>query len=423
MDDSIAILGRQPLLGIAELESLYGADKVTPIGADSAARVRVAPCSIDFSRLGGTVKLCKLLAVLETTNWKEIERFLVKVSPGHAGQMREGKMHLGLSAYGLETSTEQMLATGLRIKKAIHANSGRTVRIVPNKQKWLNTAQVLHNKLISPNGWELIFVRDQNQTIVAQSVAVQDIEQYGKRDFGRPKRDARVGMLPPKLAQIIINLAIGSDEFEKIAPELSGDVCLQEEDYRKLKASRGGTTILDPFCGTGVVLQEALLMGYEAYGTDIEPRMIAYSRANLEWLTTASPNLLPALDFRLSEGDATSCTWQQPFTAVATEAYLGRPFTASPTAEVLAQTVSDCNLIIRKFLQNLRGQLEPGTRLCVAMPAWRIGKERFRSLPLIDHLSEIGYNLVSLRHVEAQDLLYYREGQIVARQLLLMTRI
>ncbi len=37
------------------------------------------------------------------------------------------------------------------------------------------------------------------------------------------------------------------------------------------------------------MLQEALLMGYEVYGTDLEPRMIDYSQANLGWLDKNFP--------------------------------------------------------------------------------------------------------------------------------------
>lgn len=43
-----------------------------------------------------------------------------------------------------------------------------------------------------------------------------------------------------------------------------------------------GGRILDPFCGTGGVLIEAALLGYEPLGSDIDPRMVEGSRRNLE---------------------------------------------------------------------------------------------------------------------------------------------
>src|SRR5581483_2026410 len=329
-------------------------------------------------------------------------------------------MHLGLSAYGMNVSPAQLLALGLSLKKAIQKDTGRSVRLVPNKSAELNTAQVIHNKLTRPNGWELVFVRDGNRTIVAQTTDIQDIADYTVRDRERPKRDARVGMLPPKLAQTIINLAIGTAEYQAVAPSLSGDVCLSADDATAMRAGRSSTTVLDPFCGTGVVLQEALLMGYRAYGTDIEPRMVAYTKANLEWLNTIYNT--SADSWRVQQGDATAATWDTPVSAVACESYLGRPFTAAPAPDVLAQTMADCNLIIKKFLRNIHGQLASGTRLCVAIPAWQIRPGQFRHLPLIDQLSDMGYNQVSFQHVRGADLLYYRADQIVARQLFIITR-
>ena len=419
MNDSLVILGRQPELGMAELESLYGAANVMPVSTH-AARLTIAPCSIDFDRLGGAIRLCKMLTELDTTNWKQVEKFLIQVSPAQAAKMPEGKMHLGFSIYGLDVSPQHLLATGLNLKKAIQKHSGRSVRLVPNKSVELNTAQVIYNKLTSPNGWELIFVRDGNRTLVAQTVYVQDIDSYAERDFGRPKRDARVGMLPPKLAQTIINLAAGPDEFLAIKDQLSNDmVCMPPEDVQKMHAERASVIVLDPFCGTGVVLQEALLMGYKAAGTDIEPRMIDYTRQNLEWLAVKHPEVAGKYD--LSAADATENNWPL-ISMVACESYLGRPFTSAPSAEVLAQTASDCNLIIKKFLKNIHPQLKPGTRLCVAIPAWQVRTGDFRHLPLVDQLSDIGYNQVRFERAKNEDLLYYRPDQIVARELLVITR-
>lgn len=404
---SLLILGRQPSLGIAELESLYGADKIRTAG-DTAAVVDVDPCLLAFDRLGGSVKFCKILTTLDTTNWGQIEKFLLQVSAGQSEAMPEGKMLLGLSLYGFSEPIRRIEATGLALKKVIR-KTGRPVRLVPNKAADLNSAQVLHNKLTSPNGWELIFVKDGDKTIVAQTVKIQDIEAYTRRDRERPKRDSRVGMLPPKLAQIIINLAAG------LVPESAlSSICEIPAD-QPIPRPILNQTVLDPFCGTGVLLQESLLMGYSAYGTDLEPRMIDYSQVNLEWLNRGD-------DFRLEQGDATTHTWSGAVNLVAAETYLGRPFTSLPDNETLNQTVMDCNLILKKFLRNIDSQLAAGTRLCLAVPAWQIRPGQFKHLPLIDSLDELGYNRVSFEHSSDEDLIYYRDDQVVARQLLVITR-
>lgn len=409
---SLLILGRQPALGQAELESLYGANKLRPVGS-KAAVVDVDPCLLAFDRLGGSVKFCKILTTLETTDWRQVEKFLLQVSPGHSERMPAGKMQLGLSVIGLDITLKQLEHTGLNLKKVIK-KTDRNVRLIPNKAPELNSAQVLHNNLTGPTGWELIFIKDGAQTIVAQTVKVQDIKAYAKRDRGRPKRDARVGMLPPKLAQIIINLAVGrvpEDKLESIC-DIPAD---QEIPLTLLNQS-----VLDPFCGTGVILQEAALMGYYPCGTDLDQRMVAYAEENLSWLIMGSSRL-HSIDFRLFQGDATTAQWNE-FDFVASETYLGRPFTTPPTPEILSQTIAECNLIIKKFLQNIYAQIKPGLRLCLAVPAWQTKPGQFKHLPLIDQMGDLGYNRVSLEHVRDEDLLYYRSDQIVARQLLVITR-
>lgn len=412
---SILILGRQAELGLAELESLYGADKVRPAG-DQAAVVDVDPCLLAFDRLGGSLKFAKVLTTLDTVKWKDIESFLIKVSPSQVKNMPEGKMHLGISSYGFSESIKRIEATGLTLKKALRT-TGRSVRLVPNKARELNSAQVIHNKLTSQNGWELLFIKDGQQTIIAQTVKVQNIDAYARRDRERPARDAKVGMLPPKLAQTIINLAVGALPQEQLQ-----NICDIPAD-QPIPLTILNKTVLDPFCGTGVILQEASLMGYHVMGTDLEPRMVQYSQKNLDWLHDQYS--LEVTESLVEPGDATAHTWQVTPDFVAAETYLGRPFTAQPTPEILGKTMSECNLILKKFLQNMHRQLAPGARLCLAVPAWQItrgGKKELRRLPLVDQISNLGYNQVSFERTGNQPLIYLREDQIVARDLIVLTR-
>jgi tRNA G10 N-methylase Trm11 len=411
--ESLLLLGRQPAIGLAELESLYGASAVRAVGTQAAV-VSVDPCILAFSRLGGSVKFCKILTTLDTTNWGDIEKFLLKVAPGHSQTMPEGKMQLGLSLYDFRETPQRITATGLTLKKALR-KTGRSVRLIPNKTAELNSAQVIHNHLTGPNGWELVFIRDGVQTIVAQTVKVQDIESYTRRDRERPKRDAKVGMLPPKLAQIIINLAAG------LVPETALQSICEIPADQPIPTPILNQKVLDPFCGTGVILQEAMLMGYGAYGTDLEQRMVDYAQANAHWLSTYYP--VNADDARFEKADATHNTWPQEFDFVASEVYLGRPFTSPPSQEIVKQTMSECQLIIRKFLQNIAPQIKSGTRLCLAVPAWQTKQNQFQHLPLLDQIADLGYTRMSFEHARDDQLIYYRPDQIVARELIVITRM
>jgi tRNA G10 N-methylase Trm11 len=385
---SLCLLGRQPALGLAELESLYGSDHVRWFGDGALLDIEVD--DISFKRLGGTIKVAKVLNTNVGKTWRDVENYLVKTTPDHLQHLPEGKFTLGVSAYGIEVSPKQIEVSALKMKKIIRS-SGHPVRVVPNKEPALSSAQVIHNQLTHRGGWELILASSGGQIMLAQTFFVQDIESYAARDQARPARDARVGMLPPKLAQIIVNLANPPKD----------------------------ALVLDPFCGTGVVLQEALIMNYMAAGTDLEPRMVEYSKTNLDWLSShysLSPN-----SYSLESGDATNHKWSGKIDAVASETYLGRALSGLPSAEKLNEIIQDVNTILEKFLKNIAPQIKPGTPLCLAVPAWQDSKGNFSHLPLIDHLGVLGYNRKDFRHVRAEDLLYYREGQTVARQLIVLS--
>ncbi len=409
---SICVLGRQPALGLAELESLYGADAVSSVSSQ-AAGLRLEPAAINFARLGGSTKLANVIATLPSPSWKLIEKELVRIARATTSDSglqatESGKFNIGISALGLDVTPAKLTALGLTLKKILRTET-RSVRIVPNQTAELSSAQVYHNHLTDERGAEILLIAARDgTTVIARTVAVQDIDGYTLRDRGRPKRDARVGMLPPKLAQIIINLAVASAKPEH------------------------DSVILDPFCGTGVVLIEATMMGFDVYGTDIDPRMIQYTDTNLMWALDipGTPVIRPVEAssddnwryFKIETGDATSHEWKPAPNFVACETYLGRPFTTVPSRDVLEQTVSDVNLILKKFLVNIHDQLPPGARLCLAVPAWQTAPHRFRHLPLIDSLRELGYERVALQRVRADALLYYRDDQIVARELVVLTR-
>ncbi|MCA9332787.1 methyltransferase domain-containing protein [Candidatus Saccharibacteria bacterium] len=389
---SLYILGRQPEIGIAELESLLGANNIKPIGTHAVLSSQDAN-HIPFSRLGGCVKVCKLLTQLPYTDWNKLITYLFSAAPQFLNYLPEGKLNLGISAYGFDVSPAKINASALQLKKIIK-NAGKSVRIVPNVKNELNSAQVIHNKLTSKNGWELVLIKDKNQTILAQTVHVQDIEAYAARDQKRPKRDARVGMLPPKLAQIIVNMAsTGNNRF--------------------------GATVLDPFCGTGVVLQEAAIMGFSVYGTDIEPRMIEFSTENLNWLDETHE--IGNFEWFVEEGDAMQVKWSRNFDFVAGETYLGRPLNSLPDEKTLQKIVSDCDHIHKRFLENIAKQIKPGVRLCLAVPAWKTNKG-YTHLNVLDYLEKLGYTRQSFVHADSSRLIYHREGQTVGRELVVLTR-
>lgn len=383
----IALLGRQPELSIAELERRF--HTVDWFSDQSATIATDKP--INIQQLGGTQKLGRIILTLPAKDWRSVSLKLVQ-HYHEAWREKNVKVTVGISAYGFDISGREVQKTGLNLKNKLRA-AGVSLRLVPNQDAALSTATAHHNKLgLSSSKLELLVIRGSGSVIIAESIGTQNITALAARDQGRPRRDAFIGMLPPKLALIMLNLAGPLPENARI---------------------------LDPFCGTGVLLQEALLLGYNAYGTDLSDRMIQFSRDNLTWL---QEHARTTGDWQLQEGDATDLTWQPPISAVVTETYLGQPFSTPPSASKLTEVRNNCQHIIGQFLKNLSAQLEPNTPIVLAVPAWRDALGEFTHLPLTTSIESFGFERVSLNTVDSRRLLYSRPDQVVGRELLILKK-
>ena len=397
----LAVLGREPDLSNAELESLF--DKIKPLSPNlSLFDSKTTP---EIARLGGSLKLAEKLS----------EKPLDYLS-----KFKDGKITLGISDYSKNASKKTATLEAMKLKKIL-IRHGHSVRVVLGDDAILSTATSLHNGLSGKNPKKCELIKVENDWF--RVIGVQDIDAYSRRDQGRPARDAKVGMLPPKLAQILINLC--------------GPL--------KQKA-----VVLDPFCGTGVLLQEALLMGYSAYGTDISDRIVEFSKKNLEWLVRGNPERGSARTsarapwrtapwdaddpkgrreratrpekqlFQVSVGDATSFKWQQPIDAVACEGYLGKPMNKIPSDIELKEQKQECSTIVLGFLKNLASQIKKDTPVVIAAPAWLREKGEYSRLEILDEIANLGYNV---ENKSREGLFYHREGQIVARDIIILRKV
>ena len=436
----IALLGRQPEISLAELAAVFGADCVNRISQQFA---EVQTSQFDITTLGGTIKCAKVITELpasrtDKTSLLAASRFITQHY--HAKWAHSPhKITLGLSAYNLNVTARDVQKTGLILKSSLK-KSGTGLRLIPNDQPALSTATAHNNKLgRSPHKVELLLVKTTDRRlIIAESRGVQNITTYTRRDRHRPKRDAFVGMLPPKLAQIMLNLALGAgsltgqrscgNSVTRSASNLSDKPMVLRTalpyafDLEETAGSRPVVTILDPFCGTGTVLQEALLAGYDVVGTDLSQKMVDYTTENLSWLqsTFTTPGRPVGRVIDIHQADATTHRWpnSENLTAVVCETYLGQPFSAPPAPQKLAEVVGNCNHIITSFLTNIRPQLAPNTPLCIAVPAWYDASGRAAHLPLIKNLQRLGYY-----QLNRTPLIYRRPDQIVARELLVLRPI
>ncbi len=381
-------LGHQQDLSLAELYSVYGVQNITLL-APGFATLESDQLPNNLDLLGGTYKVSGFLKQINLGNWPNIIDDLSSYIKENK-DLNE-KIVFGLSFYHSNHKVKEIHKIGFQIKKTLLKDLP-TVRYVANQELGLNSAQIINNKLLIKNNVEVNLIFDHNKIWLTKTLFVQNISKYSARDFNRPYRDPRNGMLPPKLAQIIVNIA----------------------------SLNNPKTILDPFCGTGVILQEALLMGNSVVGSDLNPRMVSFSQKNIAWLKSRF-KINSKLNEEYMVGDATKIQWPY-FDCVASETSLGAPLSNLPNQVQLAKIVKQSDVLVKSFLINLAQQAQPGCRICIAIPVWRLTDKQFKKLTIIDQIHNLGYNLIEFKDLNNQNLIYIRPNQVVGRQLLALTR-
>ncbi|HZW54652.1 MAG TPA: DNA methyltransferase [Nitrososphaerales archaeon] len=101
---------------------------------------------------------------------------------------------------------------------------------------------------------------------------LSDVVGFEKRDFARPFQDPTI-TIGPRLARMVVNCAV----------------------------SRGSRVFLDPFCGLGTIMQEAILVGLNVIGIDRDRDVLSKARSNIDWLRDVYKSKRQSVFFR---GDA-----------------------------------------------------------------------------------------------------------------------
>lgn len=422
------ILGRVPELSLIEIFSVLESEGISRENFFYSPDVLVLETTAPIDslalqrRLGGTIKIGKIIDTLPLSRdplsyASALSTHLETLCPDTGRRCT-----FGLSAYTVtyekknehqeRFSSSRLRALTLEIKKNLK-NSGRSVRgVLPERGTALSSVGVTRNKLASEQGAELVLLPTARELFVGKTHSVQDYESYSSRDWGRPNRDMKTGLLPPKLAQIMINLT-------KLSP-------------------KNNPALLDPFCGMGTLVQEALLMGFRAVrGSDIDASHIEQAKKNISWATLnnfpekKSGEFSAAALFMQADARALSRTiTPQSIDAIVTEPTLGPALRGTATALQIASMQKQLAPLYQDFFRECGMLVRPSGMLVLVLPVWIVrGAPVF--FPLDSLLSGTPFENITIppemrAHYGAvtarSSLLIAREHQRVARELFVFCR-
>ncbi|MBD3328955.1 hypothetical protein GF357_00465 [Candidatus Dojkabacteria bacterium] len=395
------IAGSNRGLSFAEIQTLfagqYGTDKIEIDTFKDVLLIKfksAAPSDSDmkiwFDRLGGVVKFGRIV--------EDQDKFLEETADKF-NNAETGSIRFGISFHGKLDRVEDPFGgikkLSKKVKKYLKSHGVKSGYTLPQKgSSELSSAQIFNNSL-TEDGFELVLISQQNsdKLLAGVTLGVQNIEDFSFRDFKKPAVDTVMGMLPLKLARIMVNLA-------DVEP---------------------GETIWDPFCGSGTVLMEALHLGYNVLGSDFNNSAVVNSKTNIEWMGehyALDDSRYRVFDFDISDPDGKIVTELKHTTisAVVCEPYMGPPQkTVIPNDEAEEQARKFGFLIENLFdlLENLRQET---LKVVLVVPSYKT-RNGWVNVSLNSVISS-NWNIVSSDYI--WDLQWSRKNSIIKRNIMVL---
>ncbi|MCH7758777.1 methyltransferase domain-containing protein [Patescibacteria group bacterium] len=409
------ILGNNPSLSIAEIihvlsvkEKNFKIEKISKQVLIIKTK-KIINYQVLQKQLGGTIKIGQVIekvkmADLENVTSEGIQQIMALIP------LNFTKVYFGFSLYDLIKKTKAanqgkpayylIKHIALKVKKQLK-EQGISSRWVTSKEKILSSVIVQKNKLLV-QGVEIDFLLDQGEIWLGKTLTCQEFAQYSFYDFARPKRLIEKGMLPPKLAQIMINLASNEPVF-----------------FEKL-------VFLDPFCGTGTILQQAVFSGYrKIIGTDQDKTAVLNTKENLAWLKNELKiSFKEIIIFQSKVEKISQKLASRSIDLIVTEPYLG-PIKFKTAA--INSIIKELSQLYLKAFGEFKKILKPNGRIVIIFPVFKT-KTKQQFLLILDTLKKMGWQIEPviphpllknpiIKVTDRQSIIYSRPDQRVLREI------
>ncbi len=400
------LLGTNQTLSIAELSAIFPREiKNAELLLNEILIIDIDDINSSdlIKKIGGTIKIG---IIKNEINFGDIVPESIKLIDDIK---KEGKFKYGISYYG--NKKFNTLKTGLEIKKHLK-KQGISCRFVTSKEKTLSSVVVEQNNLIT-RGAEIVLIENENKILIGQTMAVQPFKELSFRDYGRPARDDQSGMIPPKLAQIMINLSNLTPQSPLLIRRGEGN------------ASERGEVLLDPFCGSGTILTEAMMMDYNnIIGSDLSKKAIEDSQKNINWIIKKFE--LQNINHQIFNISATELYKEikpNSIDAIITEPYLG----PQRGKHDIKKTIKELETLYSQAIKEFKKALKDNGRVVMIWPVFRNKKYFDQITPntkgfKIINLLPNNFQNNNLTLSKRNTIIYGRSDQKVWREILVLKK-
>lgn len=321
-------LGSHPELSLAELRIVFGKKEIKRWLGIALFDLTTEEVSGQYFKLGGVPRYGNVIAELQEE--KDMAPHLLPVLKESLSKV-ERKEYI-LSLYGVHAN-----------KRMLHHDLKDQLSGVKYDGKFEEPqhAPAVSAHVLQRGGHEYSAISHEKKVYVIKTEQVQDAKFWSIIDAERPSRDMKIGMLPAKLARMMVNLTgIQSDGL-----------------------------LWDPFVGQATIAMQGAVLNIPVLGTDKSGLSITKAKENMTWLV--KKGLVSQAKHQFYAETIEKVKLDPHVTAIATEPFLGKPHFKPFTSEFLAkkewQTI---NRLYGTLLQQASRLLRKGQRLVFVKPVF-----------------------------------------------------
>ena len=403
MNKYVFVLGNNYKLSILEILNYFNVNNLSYEGPVYSSKILILSskneidCQNMIDILGGTIKIGKFMSEVDDINENVFEEIILD------NCNKNKRISFGFDIFLLKDKFNFKIKNlGLTIKNNLKTNYGCSCRLVMDKNiDILSSVTTTKNNLLKENGFEFLITKIDSKFLIFKIESSQDFENYSDMDFGRPGRDSNSGMLPPKLAKMMINISKFIDNKN--------------------------ITVLDPFCGSGTMIAELILLGYKnIIGSDISERAIDDSKENTNWIIeryNIKEEDFNIYIFKEDIENIDSKIKKDEIDLIVTEPYLGPADLNISDIKRIEKVIYDLELSYVDAFEKMYDILKKNGEIIIVFPVFKINinnKISFLKLNIIDKIKNIGFEKENYNKLNIDifdEILYSRDSQKVFREI------